>query len=350
MAQNTKAFGTHPNGQEITIYTISNQNGMKAELSTLGAALVRLYAPDKDGNLVDVVLGYATGEDYMDNDAFFGVIVGPNANRIGGAQFELDGETYKLDPNDGPCNNLHSHKTNGYHKMIWNAEATNNSVIFTLNDNKKDMGFPGDKQVRVTYTLNDDNGLKIEYYVVSDQKTVLNLTNHSYFNMDGHQSGSIEKQKLWIGASSYTPSDDQFIVHGEIAPVAGTPMDFTEAKEVGRDIEEDFIQLKQADGYDHNWVLDGWDGTLRHFATLQGAKSGIVMKAYTTLPGVQFYAGNMMTERLGKDGVVYNRRGGLCLETQYFPNSVNCPAFPNSFYEAGVPYESVTEYRFEVQK
>jgi aldose 1-epimerase len=272
-------------------------------------------------------------------------VIGPSANRIAGASFAIDGETYSLDVNDGK-NNLHSHREKGYHKQLWAVETGENAVTFSLEDKDGSMGFPGNKKISVTYTLEENNTLRLHYHGTSDKKTVLNLTNHSYFNLDGHDSGRIEEHELKLEASCYTPIVAGAIPTGEIAPVAGTPMDFTSAKKVGRDIEADFEQLKLTGGYDHNWVIDGWDGTLRRFATVKGAKSGRVMEAYTTLPGFQFYAGNGIAEIQGKGGVTYGHRMGLCLETQYYPNSANQPEFPSCIFGAGREYDSVTEYRF----
>lgn len=340
-----KAFGTYPDGREITLYRISNQKGMCAEVSSLGAVLVRLWVPDKDGKLADVVLGFDRGEDYLNNDSFFGTVIGPSANRIGKAAFSIEGKAYQIAKNDGE-NNLHSDKKNGYHKQLWTAEVLENGVQFTLEDKDGNLGFPGNKKISVTYTLSEKNGLRLHYHANSDKKTVLNLTNHSYFNLNGHNSGRIENHELWMAASSYTPSDAGSIPTGEIAPVAGTPMDFTVAKPVGRDIGADFVQLVQAGGYDHNWVIDGWDGTLRHFATVKAPESGRCMEAYTTLPGFQFYAGNFIGEQTGKKGAVYGPRMGLCLETQYYPDSVNHPNFPSCIFGEGREYDSTTEYRF----
>lgn len=214
-------------------------------------------------------------------------MIGPNANRIGGAKFELDGVSYQLDVNDGP-NNLHSHIDKGYHKLLWTAETTDNSVTFSLEDKDGNMGFPGNKKVQVTYSLSEDNALTLHYHGSSDKKTVMNFTNHTYFNLDGHNSGSIENHELQLNASCYTPVVAGAIPTGEIAPVAGTPMDFTSSKVIGKEINEDFEQLKLTSGYDHNWVIDGWNGEVKEFAVVKAPKSGRVMKAYTNLPGVQF--------------------------------------------------------------
>lgn len=338
-------FGTYFDGTKVRLFTLTNKNGMSISLSNLGAALVKALVPDKNGVISDVVLGFDKAEDYLDNPSFFGVVIGPSANRIAGAAFEIDGHTYRLDSNDGE-NNLHSHKAQGYHKRIWTAEAKDNSVTFTLED-EGSMGFPGDKRVSVVYTLTEENELKIHYHGISDRNTILNLTNHTYFNLDGHDSGRMEDHELWLGASCYTPVVEGAIPDGEIAPVTGTPMDFTTPKKVGRDINADFEQLELTGGYDHNWVIDDWDGSLRHIATVKAPASGRVMKAYTTLPGVQFYAGNFIGEQKGKDGADYGPRMGLCLETQYFPDSIHHSDFPSCVFGEGREYDSETVYQFE---
>lgn len=350
MSVTTRTFGTYPDGREVTLYTISNNKGMQIAVSDLGATLVSVIVPDKDGKPTDVVLGFDKAEDYLGEDmngngSFFGVVVGPSANRIAGAAFEIDGVSYHLDVNDNE-NNLHSHKRLGWHKRLWEGKADGNSVTFFIQDEDGNLGFPGKKAMSITYTLTEDNGVALHYHGTSDRKTIFNPTNHSYFNLEGHDSGCMEEQELWLGASKYTPGSAKLIPTGEIAAVAGTPMDFTTAKKIGKEIEADFEQLTNAGGYDHNWVIDDWDGTLRHFATVKAPKSGIVMEAFTTLPGVQFYAGNFVTKETGKNDAVYDRRGGLCLETQYFPDSVHNAQFPSCIFGGDTEYDSVTVYRF----
>lgn len=347
MSNEVSSFGRYTDGEEILLYTISNENGMKVAVTNLGAVIVKLIVPDKDGKPADVVLGFDRGEDYLKNPSFFGAVIGPNANRIGNAVFEIDGTAYQLDVNDG-ANNLHSHKDKGYHKLLWKTAFVHpDSVCFELKDADGSMGFPGNKEIAVVYTLTSDNQLVIRYHGTSDKKTILNLTNHSYFNLEGHDSGSIEGQELWLGASGYTPADAGSIPTGEIVPVQGTPMDFTKAKRIGDEIDADFEQLKFAGGYDHNWVIDGWNGELNHCATVKAPESGRVMKVYTTLPGVQFYAGNMIDQQTGKGGAAYKVRSGLCLETQYFPDAANKPQFPSAVFGEGKEYSSVTIYKFE---
>ena len=351
MAVTKSVFGKSPEGKEISLYTLSNGKGMKAEVTNLGAILVRVLVPDAAGRVDDLVLGFDNGESYYGNDSFFGTVIGPCANRTGGAEYTLDGVTYQLDKNDG-ANNLHTHKQLGFHKRLWDAEMGENSVTFSLEDEDGHLGFPGNKKVSVTYSLSAENELTLHYHAVSDKKTIINLTNHSYFNLDGHGAGSIEEHELWLGASHFTPVVPGSIPTGEIRAVAGTPMDFTQPKKIGRDIREDYEQLLLTGGYDHNFVIDGWndDSTLRHIATVKGPKSGRVMKAYTTLPGVQFYAGNFIDAQQGKGGVTYGKRSGFALETQYFPDTIHHENFPSYVFGGGNgrEYDSVTVYKFEV--
>ncbi len=347
MAVEKGLFGKGPKGQDIALYTLRNSNGMKAELTDFGAIIVRLYVPDAKGKAEDVVLGFDQAEKYGQNPSFFGAVIGPNANRIGGAAFALDGVDYQLDVNDNG-NNLHSHAELGYHKRLWEAEIGDNSVTFSLED-PATMGFPGNKKVQVTYSLNEENELKLEYRASSDQRTILNLTNHTYFNLEGAGAGTILDHELWLASNRYTPTAAGSIPTGEIASVKGTPMDFTTMKRVGSEIDADFEQLKLAGGYDHNWLIDGWDGEMRHFATVKAPKSGRIMKAYTTLPCVQFYAGNFIEAQRGKKDAAYGKRSGLCLETQYAPDAIHHDGFvPCVFGGPDGDYTSATVYRFEV--
>ena len=338
-------FGVTKEGREIYAFTLSNANGVRARVINYGAVLVNLFVPDKDGNAEDVVLGFDTLEGYYDNGSFFGATIGPSANRIGDACFEIAGKTYQIDVNDGK-NNLHSHREEGYHKQVWDAEEGTDSVTFTLEGTDGAMGFPGNKKVVMTYSLSEDNALQLKYHASSDADTVINLTNHTYFNLAGHKAGKIEDHLLRINASHYTPTDAGSIPTGEIAPVAGTPMDFTQAKPIGRDINADFEQLKLAQGFDHNFVLDGEAGTVREIAEVQDPKSGRKMQVLTDLPGVQFYAGNCIKEEMGKENFLYGPRMGLCLETQYYPDNIHHPEFPSAVFGPGRDYDSVTIYKF----
>ncbi|MCR5687355.1 MAG: galactose mutarotase [Lachnospiraceae bacterium] len=336
-------FGKTELGKDIKLYTIRNSKGMEAAATNLGACLVNLLAANDRGQVKDVILGYETGEEYLVNGCFFGATVGRSANRIAGAEFTIDGVKYSLAVNDN-ANNLHSDFHRGMHKVLWNAEPGDNYVRFSYHSPDMENGFPGNLDISVTYTLTEDNALEICYEGVCDKKTLLNMTNHTYFNLSGHDSGSIENTLLTINASNYTPVVAGAIPTGEIAPVAGTVMDFTKEKPIGRDIEEADTQLLLVKGYDHNYVVDGYDGTSRHIATAKA--DGRIMEVFSDLPGVQFYAGNCISPQDGKKKAKYRERTGFCLETQYFPNSINDPAFESPIVDAGQAYKTTTVYRF----
>ncbi|MCI8946581.1 MAG: galactose mutarotase [Lachnospiraceae bacterium] len=340
-----RVFGTTKDGKEVFLYTLENKNGMKAEVTDFGAILVNLFVPDKNGTLQDVTLGYDQVADYEANGSFFGATIAPNANRIAGASFVIDGVTYQLDVNDGP-NNLHSHFDIGGHKRVWEAEPGEGSIRFTVKLPDGEMGFPGNKVCSITYTLTDDNALRLDYHASTDKKTILNLTNHAYFNLAGHDKGLITDHVLMLHAGHYTPVVAGAIPTGEIAPVAGTPLDFTKEKRIGDEIEADFEQLKLVSGYDHNYVIDNWNGELQLAARISEKTTGRTMEVYTDLPGIQFYAGNCIAETTGKGKTVYGKRDGFCLETDYFPNAVNEAAFPSPVYGPEKDYTSVTIYKF----
>ena len=338
-------FGTTKCGKDVYAYTLSNSKGMSARVINYGANLVNLLVPDADGKTEDVVLGFDTLEGYYGNGSFFGATIGPSANRIAGASFEIDGKQYQIDVNDG-ANNLHSHMEEGYHKHVWSAEEGSDSVTFTLEGEDGEMGFPGNKKVSVTYSLSEANELKLHYHVEADANTIVNMTNHTYFNLSGHKAGNIEDHLLQINASHYTPVVAGAIPTGEIAPVEGTPLDFTKMKPIGQDINADCEQLKLVQGYDHNFVIDSADGTLREIAEVQDPKSGRKMKVFTDLPGVQFYAGNCIGVETGKENTTYEPRKGLCLETQYYPDNIHHPNFPQSVFGPDKVYDTVTIYQF----
>lgn len=336
-------FGKLSDGRETWIYVLKNSNGMEIRVSDYGAALVNVFVPDKNGEKRDVVLGYDNALGYEKGDKFFGAIVGRCANRIGGACFTLNGKTYHLEKNDHE-NNLHS-GTDFYNKRIWQVKAENDtSVTFLLHSPDMDQGYPGDVDIEVTYTLTEDNEVKIHYYAVPKADTILNLTNHSYFNINGEGSGSILEQEAWISADAYTRADAESIPTGEITPVEGTPMDFRERKLLGKEIDSCYEATKLGGGYDHNWVLNG--SGLRKVGELLSEKSGIKMEVYTDLPGMQVYTANFLEDDLGKNGNVYGRRSAVCFETQYFPDAVNKEQFDGPVALAGETYETETIYRF----
>lgn len=344
-----KSFGKTSKGEEATLFTITNSNGMKVSLTNYGANVVSIIVPDKNGNYTDVALGFENIAGYEENGPGFGSFIGRHANRIGGAKFELNGKVYELDKNDGE-NNLHSGFL-GYNKVMYDAEYYEDgdiiSVEFSRLSPHMEQGFPGNLDVSVTYSLTEDNELVIEYHAVSDKDTIVNFTNHSYFNLSGHDSGSILDHKVWIKANQFTPTDDGLIPTGELRDVSGTPMDFRTIKRIGQDIDADYEPLKLAGGYDHNYVLDISGAEVEKVAELIDDRSGRVMEVFTDLPGMQFYSGNFMQPvNNSKDGAVYQKRYGVCFETQYFPNSCNIPSFPSCVLKAGKEFDSVTIYKF----
>ena len=347
-----KSFGKTRRGEDATLYTISNGNGMTVAFTDYGANIVSIIVPDSKGNMADVALGYDNVEGYEDNAPFFGSFIGRNGNRIAGAKFELDGKVYELDKNDGN-NNLHGGFV-GYNNLMYETEIYEEeditSIEFSRLSPDMEQGFPGNLDISVTYSLTEENELVIEYYAVSDKDTIVNFTNHSYFNLAGHDSGSIIDHKVWIKANQFTPTTDDLIPTGEIRDVTGTPMDFRTLKSIEQDIEADYEPLRQAGGYDHNYVLD-IDGTeVEKVAELVSDKTGRIMEVYTDLPGIQLYSGNFMTPvKNSKGGAIYDKRYGVCFETQCFPNSCNIPSFPSSLLKAGKEYDTVTIYKFSAK-
>lgn len=340
-------FGTTKDDKTINQYVWTNKNGMQMSIIDLGATVTSLKIPTASGQLVDVVLGYDKLSDYQEQTSYFGAVIGRNANRISHGRVTIGRKDYQLEQNDGE-NNLHS-GSNGFHTKIWEVrERTKNSIAFSCFTRSGEQGFPGNMTARVIYTLTDDNELKIQYDAVTDETTVANFTNHMYFNLDGHDSGSVEEQELEILASYYTPVIDKgAIPTGEIAKVTNTPMDFRKTKKIGAEINADFAQLLHVGGYDHNYVLDKADGTLQLAARAKGTKSNISMDVYTDCVGLQFYTGNFIGKQKGKGGVMYDSRHGFCLETQYFPNAMMESNFKSPILRPGDKYHSVTTYRFK---
>lgn len=348
MSVSKKLFGKTKNGEEVTIYTLKNDKGMTATFLDYGAVLVNLLVPDANGKFDDVVLGYDTVAEYEINGPGFGSFIGRHANRIGDAKFTLNGKTYELEKNDGK-NNLHSGSV-GYNKFMYEAETFEEedsvSVEFSRLSPDMEQGFPGNLDISVTYTLTNDNELVIEYLAVSDQDTIVNLTNHTYFNLAGHKSGTILNHLVQIDADQFTPTTDDLIPTGEFADVTGTPMDFRKLKPIGQDINAEYKPLIQAGGYDHNYVLNINKNEVTKVAELVEEKSGRKMTVYTDKPGLQLYTANFLTNEKGKDGAVYQKNDGVCFETQYYPNSCNIEAFPSSVLKAGEEYDFVTIYKF----
>ncbi len=348
-------FGTTEDGTTVEKYTFANANGIEVEAITYGGIITALRVPDQNGQFSDIVLGYDSLAGYLDVTPYFGAIIGRYGNRIGGAQFELEGETYELAANNGP-NHLHG-GVQGFDKVVWNAEPFEDErgvgVVFTYTSPDGEEGYPGTLNVTVTYLLTDANELIFDYEATTDKATPVNLTQHSYFNLAGHDSGTILDHALMINAETFTPVDETLIPTGELRPVDGTPFDFREATAIGARIDADDEQIGFGPGYDHNFVLvkenPNADG-LTLAARVTEATSGRVMEIYTTEPGIQFYAGNFLDGTItGKGGVVYERRTGFCLETQHYPDSPNQPDFPSTILRPGETYSTRTVYTFSTQ-
>ena len=311
-----------------------------------------MLVPDRDGNMADVILGYDDLASYQANTPHFGAPIGRNANRIGNAVITIDGKDYKLEANNGP-NNLHS-GPDLYHSRLWESwayeTAEGRRLDFFLNSPDGDQGYPGNAIVSVTYTLTDEDMLTLTYRVLSDADTPVNLTNHGYFNLLGNNGGSVLEHQARILADFYTPSDETSIPTGEILPVKGTPMDFTDFHVIGERIDEDFDQLVQGHGYDHNWCLSHVRGDFALSAQIFSEESGRAMDVYTDQPGVQFYTANWLEQGNGKSGAFYHARTAFCFETQNFPDAVNKPHFPSPIVKAGKEWKSVTGYHFYIHE
>ena len=346
-AQVTKqSFGKTPDGTPVEIYTIKS-GALEARITTYGGIVTELKVPDKNGKAADVVLGHESVEGYMPNKPFLGALIGRYGNRIAGGKFTLEGKTYQVPQNDG--NNALHGGTTGFDKAVWKAKEIPHGVELTHVSHDGDQGFPGTLTTVVKYTLNGKD-LKIEYSATTDKPTVLNLTNHSYFNLSGQGNGDILRHQVKLNAARYTPVDDGLIPTGELASVEGTPFDFRKPTAVGARIESDNEQIHRGKGYDHNWVLDSGGGKLAEAAEVYEPTSGRVMQVWTDQPGVQFYTGNFLDGTVtGKEGKVYSHRSGLCLETQHFPDSPNHPKFPSTELKPGQKYHTVTIYRFSTR-
>jgi aldose 1-epimerase len=345
-------FGATKDGTVVDIYTLTNANGVEAKIMTYGATVVSLKVPDRDGKLDDVVLGFDNVSDYEEKSPYFGCIVGRYGNRIGKGKFTLDGTEYTLAVNNGE-NHLHG-GLKGFDKVVWEAESFENSdgVGLNLHYVSKDMeeGYPGKLDVTVTYTLTDDNELRIDYAATTDKPTVCNLTNHSYFNLAGQGLRDNSGHELMLNADNFTPVDSTLITTGEIRPVEGTPMDFTTPTAIGKRIGDDYEQLKFGGGYDHNWVLNKDGAGMTLAASVYEPTTGRFMEVLTTEPGIQFYAGNFLDGSVtGKESRVYKYRYGFCLETQHYPDSPNRPQFPSVVLRPGDEYKTVTIYKFSAK-
>ena len=349
-----KPFGKTPDGQPVDLFVLTNKGGAEATITNYGGAVVAVKVPDRNGKLADVVLGYDTLDGYVNDKAYFGALVGRYGNRIAHAQFVLHGKTYTLAKNNGD-NSLHG-GIKGFNKALWAAKTLSakddQSLELSYLSKDGEEGFPGNLKVTVTYTWTDANALRIEYYATADKKTVVNLTNHSYFNLAGQGSGDILGHLLTIQADQFTPVDSGLIPTGELRDVMGTPFDFRKATAIGARINQDDEQLKLGGGYDHNFVLRmPMDHGEYLAARVLEPASGRVLEVWTTEPGVQFYTGNFLDGKTpGKGGHTYPRRNAFCLETQHFPDSPNQPKFPSVVLNPGERYHTITTYKFSAEK
>lgn len=343
-------FGTSPDGRKVELFTLKNSKGMEARIMTWGGTIVSLMVPDGKGHSGDVVLGYDNLDEYLHNTAYFGALIGRYANRIGGAQFTLDGKTYHLYVNDGK-NSLHGGKR-GFDKRDWDVvNADDHSLELRYVSKDGEEGYPGTLTTTVRYTVTPDNELRIDYTATTDKHTLLNLTNHSYFNLAGAGSGPILDEDIEINADHFTPVDSGLIPTGEIRSVAGTPLDFRKPMKIGARINSDDEQMKLGKGYDHNFVLNkAHDNEMTLAARVHDPKSGRVMEVRTTQPGVQFYTGNFLKGPMkGKNGQVYDYRGALCLETDHYPDSPHHPNFPRTDLKPGETFHQTTVYKFSTR-
>ncbi|MEM6470358.1 MAG: aldose epimerase family protein [Planctomycetota bacterium] len=340
---------------EIKFFTLTNKNGVSVRLTNFGAIITEINVPDRDGKLGDIALGYETLAEYTNavDKPYFGAVVGRYGNRIAKGQFSIDDKVYSLAINNPP-NSLHGGII-GFDKVIWNAavEQDTNSVVLTYLAKDGEEGYPGNLKCTVTYRLTDENALEVDYLATTDKATPVNLTQHTYFNLKGEGEGDILDHELMINAQRFTPVDSTLIPTGKTPFVQGTPFDFTTAKAIGQDINQEDEQLTFGGGYDHNWILDkgGQTGELTLAASVYSPSTGRVLEISTTEPGIQFYCGNFLDGRLkGKSGKPYVYRGGFCLETQHYPDSPNQPGFPSTILRPGEQYESKTIFRFSTRK
>ncbi|MBC2839533.1 galactose mutarotase [Robiginitalea sp. SC105] len=348
MAIGQQSFGTLPDGREVTRYSLRNTSGMEIGVINLGGIITDWTAPDASGNYEDIVLGFDNLEPYLDGNPYFGALIGRYGNRIAGGSFSLDGQAYTLAKNNGE-NHLHG-GVKGFDKVLWQAEPrqsdAGNTLELTYRSPDGEEGYPGNLDVKVTYTLSEAGELDILYEAKTDKPTVVNLTQHSYFNLSGDFSRPITDHMLTLQADAYLPVDAGLIPTGEIRPVAGTPFDFTQPKTIGAEIDADNPQISLGGGYDHCWILNGPDAGFRKVATVTHPPSGRRLEVFTDEPGVQFYTGNFLDGTLpAKGGGTYARRSGFCLETQHYPDSPNQEAFPSVRLDPGETYSSHTKFK-----
>ena len=341
MAIYCEYFGKTAKGEDVLAFRLQNASGACARILNWGGTIQSVCVPGRDGGLVDTVLGYDAIGEYEKHDGYLGALVGRHANRIGGCGFCLNGKRYPLEPNEQGTNTLHGGR-DGYSFRIWDHRIEGDALILSLHSPDGESGFPGDLDVQVTYTFSEDCRLRLAYRAVSGADTVVNLTNHAYFNLDG--CGDVREQVLRIDADAFTEVDAKFIPTGRLLPVEGTPMDFRAGKPIGQDLSADFEQMKLVGGYDHNFVLNGGADCV----TAYSPKTGVTLTLSTDLPGVQLYTANMLSERTGKGGRKMGKNGGFCLETQFFPDSPNRTEFPSAVLRAGEVWAHTTEFAFGV--
>lgn len=348
-------FGQLNDERTAYLYTLANENGMKVKITNYGGIIVSLYFPDRNGNLEDIVLGYKNLADYFNDSNYFGALIGRYGNRIAQGKFELDGELYQLEINEKPAGFpccLHGGK-NGFNSQLWTVKEAvldgEKGIKLTHLSEAGEAGFPGNLKAVVYYTLTNDNKLRVEYRAETDHPTIVNLTQHSYFNLRGHGTGSVEDHLLYINGNKYTPVGRDLIPTGEIKEVNNSVFDFTTLKEIGKDINQNIEQFQFTRGYDHNWILNKKEKEMSLASRVIESVSGRQMEVWTTEPGLQFYSGNGITVNGSiKENKKYFERGGLCLETQHYPDSPNQDKFPSTVLRPGEKYRSVTEFRFNL--
>jgi len=341
------AFQKEVNGKQVDLYTLKHENGFEVNLTNYGARIVSLFTPDKNGEFADITLGYSSLDPYLElPEANFGCIVGRYGNRIGGAEFTLDGNTYELTANNGP-NQLHG-GFEGFNAKVWDvSDVSEQSITFSCVSEDGEEGYPGRLEARVTYSIVDGNAIKMDYHATTNKPTVVNLTNHAYFNLSGAGKGKITDHQVMINATHFTPIDENVVPTGEIRPVEGTPFDLRSYTTISERINEDNAQLKMGGGFDHNFVvnMEDTEEMLLH-AKVKDPETGRVLEVHSEEPGIQFYTGNFLDGIEGKYGETYEKREGLCLETQHFPDSPNKPDFPSTVLRPDEVYETTTIYKF----
>ena len=343
-----KAFGQTKEGRSITAFEMTNESGMRVRILDFGASIQSILVPDQNGNLIDVALGYDDVASYEKGSCFYGAVVGRFANRIGGARFVLDGKEYLLEKNSE--NKLH-HLHGVFAKRVFNASVEGEELIFRYLSPDMEEGFPGDLSVTLRYRLRDDNSLELDYTAETNAPTVINLSNHCYFNLNGHDGSTVLDHRLWLNSSFYSEYTDTFAQTGRLISVENTPLDFRREQTIGARFDDDYRQFRICTGYDHNMIVDGTPGELRRIGTAKSDKTGICLEAFTTEPAIQLYSGNFIhfdPVPCGKNGVRYPKNGGFCMEAQHYPDSVNHPNFPSTVLRPGEVYRQKTVYRLTV--